>query len=404
MQRPAQGAQPAAIELGPVDRPEPAGRATGPATSVAEAEVQVPLRRPPARPEPTPEPMYEPDPMYAGTGDHPESYRQPPFDDTMTGHPPPLLPPPPWLARELDRPEPVTPAVPFFDREATGPAEPQQPQRGPRRYPLILAGFLALFLLAALVGAGVVDAMRGDTGGATGAQPGDATGGQPGDADPQLGGGTAGDTAVEPELATERTVTGPLGDLQEAQFDLISGTTTVNIRTADLGEELYRVSTPIDADVQPRVIADGEDIQLHLVPSGQPGPGVVDIALHSAVRWQLRLTGGVAQHSIDLSGADLAGVDIVGGAARIDLTVPAPDGTMPIRMTGGANQFVITAPDGAPAQVRFGAGAAGASIDGRNRDGIAPGAVFTGDGWAAATDRYDIDVVAGVSVFTLQRN
>ncbi|WFE29057.1 hypothetical protein O7623_07705 [Solwaraspora sp. WMMD791] len=443
MQRPAQGTQPVAIELGPVDRPEPSGPPPGPAVSLAEPDNSARYRPDAVWPGPAPSEPVEP-----------AEHHLPPLsgDDTVTG-PPRLLPPPPWLARELDRPEPVTPAVPFFDRGsddggpddggsddrgsdgsgdwpdggesdrrddpvygaspgwaapdwAPPPGPPDGPptaRRRPRRFALLLTGLLALFLVAAVAGANLMQ-----TRGGGGSPTADA---QPAPAAPDVAGGAPapgavdGGDPVEAAPATERLVTGPRGDLREAEFDLVSGTTTVNIRAADLGDELYRVSTPIDADVQPRIIADDDSrIQLHLVPSGQTGPGVVDIELHSAVRWQLRLTGGVAQHAIDLTDAELGGVDIVGGAARIDLSLPAPDGTMSVRMTGGANQFVVTAPDGPPARVRFGAGAGDVTLDDRQRGGVAPGSVFTGRGFVDATDRYDIDVVAGTSVFTLQRD
>ncbi|MFV2127076.1 hypothetical protein ACFHWS_21440 [Micromonospora sp. LOL_013] len=388
MQRPAQGGEPAAIELGEVQGPAPARE---------------------------PNPMRRPDPAWHGptAGYPPEPANNPQrldLDEPVTV-PPRLVPPPPWLARELDRPEPVTPAVPSFDSE---PDMSVPTGRGPRRLAMVVTGLVALFLVAALVGAGVVDTLRtaSDTVAADSPLPAadspSPTADSPSPAadspSPTAGSDAVDPATVAPEPATERLVTGPLGELQQAEFNLVSGTTTVSIRAADLGDDLYRIRTPIDADVQPRVIADGDRIKLHLVPNDQPGPGVVDIELHSSVRWQLRLTGGVAEHSIDLTDAELSGVDIVGGAARIELSLPAPDGTLPVRMTGGANQFVINAPDGPPAQVRFGSGAASATIDTRSHDGIAPGAVFTGQGWAGATDRYDIDAVAGLSVLTLQRN
>jgi len=377
MQRPAQGGEPAAIELGPVQRPGTVWPGPAPGEPREPDDEQ-------------PEHLDRTD--HLDHTDHLDQGARPDRldHDEPAPAPPRLLPPPPWLARELDRPEPVTPAVPFFDPE---PDMSAPTSRSPRRLAMVVTGLVALFLVAALVGAGVVDALRTTSDTTVADSPPPAN--DPGVVDP---------AAVDPEPATERLVTGPLGELQQAEFDLVSGTTTVNIRAADLGGDLYRVRTPIDADVQPRVIADGNRIKLHLVPNDQSGPGVVDIELHSSVRWQLRLTGGVAEHSIDLTGAELSGVDIVGGAARIELSLPAPDGTLPVRMTGGANQFLINAPDGPPAQVRFGAGAASATIDSRSHDGIAPGAVFTGQGWAGATDRYDIDAVAGLSVLTLQRN
>ncbi|MFY1632688.1 hypothetical protein ACN27F_05245 [Solwaraspora sp. WMMB335] len=391
MPRPGQPGEPAEIDLGPVQRAVPA-EAPAPASlgaaSLGAAEMNAPAPARPGTVWPGPAPRQQ---DYLT-----DAYPLAPEDDTPVAGAGPHIPPPPWLARELDLPEPVTPAVPFFDPDPDDfhqPPPPPSPRHvgDTRRLVLVGAGLLALFLVAVLAGAGVVDALRTTSAGNA-------------SDDPAAGPTAAPGGATDTSPATERLVSGPLGNVREAEFDLVSGTTTVSIRTADLGGELYRISTPIDGDVLPRVIADNGQIALHLVPSGQTGPGVVDIELHSAVRWRLRLTGGVAQHTIDLRDANLAGLDIVGGAARIDLTLPPPDGTLPVRMSGGANQFLIEAPPGPPAQVRFGAGAASAIIDGDDTDGIAPGSVFTGNGWNSAADRYDIDAIAGVSVLSLQRN
>ncbi|GFJ92542.1 hypothetical protein [Phytohabitans rumicis] len=72
-------------------------------------------------------------------------------------------------------------------------------------------------------------------------------------------------------------------------------------------------------------------------------------------------------------------------------------------MTGGVNQFLIHAPAGVLTRVRIGSGASTVVLDKLNQSGVAPGVVFTPNGWAQATSRYDIDAVAGVSTIRLDR-
>ncbi|GFJ92543.1 hypothetical protein [Phytohabitans rumicis] len=130
----------------------------------------------------------------------------------------------------------------------------------------------------------------------------------------------AGPAAV---AGTGRTVSAPIGKRTEAQFDLVTGTTTVNLRSADLGGDLYRISTAEGSDVLPRPVHEGDQVNLHLVQSGESGPGAVDIQLSSRVTWKLRLTGGAATHVVDMGGGRLTGLDLIGGAARAELTLPA---------------------------------------------------------------------------------
>lgn len=203
--------------------------------------------------------------------------------------------------------------------------------------------------------------------------------------------------------ANTREATASRDSRDEAIFDLLTGTSAVRLTVSDLGEQLYRISTPAGANVLPRPQLEPDRVLLHLVPSGENGPGSVDIELSSRVRWLLRFTGGAAERSLDLGEARLAGVELLGGATRVELTLPPPEGTLTVRMTGGASQFLVNAPAGPPARVRLTSGAAAVTLDGERRLGIARGAILTSDGWDGATERYDIDLIAGVATFTVAR-
>ncbi len=138
------------------------------------------------------------------------------------------------------------------------------------------------------------------------------------------------------------TVTDSRGGLDAASFALDSGVTTVQLRVADLGGDLYRVRTPDDAEIAPWVQRDDADLRLFTQGTGLPGPASVDVTLHSAVRWHLRLGGGAEDERIDLRGGDVSAVEVVAGAGRVSLNLPAPRGTVPVRMTGGAGEFLVS--------------------------------------------------------------
>ncbi|MEV4622099.1 hypothetical protein AB0J74_25735 [Asanoa sp. NPDC049573] len=199
------------------------------------------------------------------------------------------------------------------------------------------------------------------------------------------------------------TVHGSRDGLDEATFSLVSGVTTLILRVDDLGDDLYVVRTPDGSRIAPRVNADGGDVRLLVEDTGQAGPATVDVALHRAVRWHLRLGGGAEDEQVDLSGGDVSTVEFVAGVARISLTLPEPRGTVPVRMTGGAGDFQVRLTGDAPARVRVGGGAGSLVIDGVARSGIPGGTVVEGTGWSSARDRYDIDAAAGVSSLVLAR-
>jgi hypothetical protein len=211
----------------------------------------------------------------------------------------------------------------------------------------------------------------------------------------------------------DHVVTAPLAARRAATLDLVSGATSVTVRGVPLGDELYRVATPEHGRVVPAVTEVHDIVQVQLVNAGGDGPSTVVIELNRSVRWDLRFTAGATSTTVDLRDASVASVAFVGGVSSIDLTLPdltlpdltlpRPAGTVPVRMSGGAGQFAIHAPSGAPVRVRFGAGAGSATVDGGRQNGLSAGTVITPEGWDAASDRYDVDNIAGVSTLTVDR-
>jgi hypothetical protein len=200
-----------------------------------------------------------------------------------------------------------------------------------------------------------------------------------------------------------RIVSAPLDARRELEFHLVTGVKTATIRSGDLSDRLYLITTGPKGDAEPNVANEATKVALSLVPTGADLPATVDIQLSSKVRWKLNLGGGAVEYRIDLRAGPIAGLDIGGGATKIEMSLPTPTGTVPVRMTGGANQLLVHAPTGVPARVRLGNGATTVNLDAFARSSVAPGTVFTPNGWQAATARYDIDAAAGVATLRLDR-
>jgi hypothetical protein len=194
------------------------------------------------------------------------------------------------------------------------------------------------------------------------------------------------------------------GGTQHDEFVVVSGVSSLRIVMADTGTNLFEASSPAGAAVRPVAVTDPTQVRLELVSTGLSGTSEVDVQLSSSVVWQVTVDGGTSDASLDLRGGGVSGVDVVGGTSHLDLALPAPTGTMTVRQSGGVSALALHAAAGVPAQVRFSGGAGSTTIDGAARSGIAGGTTVTPAGWVSATNKYDIQMDAGVSSFVLDRS
>ncbi|HZN74366.1 MAG TPA: hypothetical protein VFC00_22085 [Micromonosporaceae bacterium] len=270
----------------------------------------------------------------------------------------------------IDRPD-----LPRPPRQAAAPPSEPQPRRGIAFSALVAIG---VALVSAIGLAALALALRGNP--------------------------TNTDTGSGAAPNVTRSVAGPLAGRQEARFEMLSGAETVRVDSQDIGDDLYRISTPEFSSVVPKVDESGDRIALSLVSSGGAvGPASVSVLLNSRVRWQVRLAGGGNDEFVDFSSGRLASLDLATGAGRIEVAVPAPEGTLVVKLTGGAGQLTVRLPKGPPVQVRLGSGAGGVTVDGQRHEGLAPGTVLKPPGWDAAQNRLDVDAAGGVSTLVVER-
>lgn len=200
---------------------------------------------------------------------------------------------------------------------------------------------------------------------------------------------------------TATSVTGPRDGVTASTFSLVDGADAVVVRTADVGDDLYRISTPQDSRVRPQVTVDGGVVHLHLTHRDGPGPADVDVLLSRAVRWRVEARAGTGSFTADLRGGAVAGVDVLAGSGRVDLALPPPHGTVPVRMVGGTSSWTVTRPADVPVRATASAGAGSIAVDDVSRVGVAAGTVLASPGWQAAADRYDLDAVGGVAALVV---
>ncbi len=193
------------------------------------------------------------------------------------------------------------------------------------------------------------------------------------------------------------------GGRSRATLEVLTGTTTLTIGTADFGAggTLLRVSTPAGG---PPPHLRGTDVggtsppdQATVVELAAPGASQVTVTLNTAVRWRLILGGGTTRTTADLRGGQVTGIAFTAGSSVISLALPRPRGDVPIQLAGGASQFLLSLPEGVPARVTAVGGAGEVSVEGQDHVGVAGGSVFTTAGWTGGAPGFDIDATAGTS-------
>ena len=100
--------------------------------------------------------------------------------------------------------------------------------------------------------------------------------------------------------------------------------------------------------------------------------GPAGVTLGAGVPWQIAFRGPASHVAADLRGLALSRLEFDGGAARVTVALPAPLGTVPVRILGGASHVAIHRPPGVPVRLRVDGGATAVTLDGQ-RVGVAGG-------------------------------
>jgi hypothetical protein len=92
---------------------------------------------------------------------------------------------------------------------------------------------------------------------------------------------------------------------------------------------------------------------------------------------------------------------VSGGASRLELTLPPPAGTVPVRVLGGASNVAIHRPGGVAAQVRVDGGSTNLAFDDQRFGAVGGELSLRSPDYERASDRYDITITGGASGLTI---
>jgi hypothetical protein len=182
---------------------------------------------------------------------------------------------------------------------------------------------------------------------------------------------------------------GPLLDRTGAYLTVADAASRVQVTMATLPGLLYRISTPGDSGLEPRVTSENGNVRARLAPTGGDGPDEVRIVLNRDVRWSIALPAGAGEQELDLRRGRLTGVAL-GASGLVELRLPPPSGTVPITLDGPVGSVVLS---GGPVRLELDRGV-GQEINSR--------AVVQTPGWNKTSDRYAIRAHAGVGALTVR--
>jgi hypothetical protein len=198
-----------------------------------------------------------------------------------------------------------------------------------------------------------------------------------------------------------KVATAPLDGRNTAAFELVAATTKVTVRSEDLGDDLYRITSAGDSGTAPSPVLTENRVQLLLSPDGEGASGVVEVVLASKVTWALRFVGGADEQIINLTGGRVSSIDLAGGSRRVDLTLPKPTGTIPVRVTGAIEDFSVASPAGNPVRVKVDSGAKTVAAGERTLRDVRPGSTLTPKDWKVP-NRYDVAAASRVTLLSVR--
>ena len=191
-------------------------------------------------------------------------------------------------------------------------------------------------------------------------------------------------------------LSGPLGTITSGHLVFPGGASKVELSVDSDMPHLYRVRFDGSA---PTVDVSGGTVTVKyrrtsLLQLGKSH--AVEVILNGTIPWAIDVRGGISRMSGDLTGVRLTSFDVGGGASKVTLTLPEPEGSVPIRLSGGASQLTLLRPAGVGTHLRVRGGVGKATIDG-SRVGPIGGVAELDFPSRDNRGRYEVHVSGGAS-------
>jgi DNA-binding MarR family transcriptional regulator len=193
----------------------------------------------------------------------------------------------------------------------------------------------------------------------------------------------------------------PLEGVTAGRLEFTKGAAKVNLSGDPSLTELYRASFEGPA---PEITVKGGTVTVRQRRRFRPfdwRTQSADFALSAAVPWDISLRGGMWKLVADFSALRVTALEVTGGASDIEVTLPAPVGIVPVRVSGGASEVLLRRPAGTEARAEVNGGASQLIFDGQRLGAVGGRMVLASGGFTDAADRYEIRFTGGASQVTV---
>jgi DNA-binding MarR family transcriptional regulator len=197
--------------------------------------------------------------------------------------------------------------------------------------------------------------------------------------------------------ATPAESSAPLDDVAAGRLEFTKGAAKVSVKGDPAVSGLYQAR--FDGPV-PEIKVDGGTVTVQQRRRFRPfdwRAQSADFSLSTAVPWSISLRGGMWQLSADLRALRVTNLEVGGGASDIEVWLPEPEGTVPVRVSGGASKVVLRRPKGTEARAEVSGGASQLQFDDQRLGAVGGRTVLATSGFADAADRYEIRFSGGAS-------
>ncbi|HLZ59345.1 MAG TPA: MarR family winged helix-turn-helix transcriptional regulator [Ktedonosporobacter sp.] len=195
--------------------------------------------------------------------------------------------------------------------------------------------------------------------------------------------------------------TAALGELKSGRLVVSSGISRMTLRAGKGMTELYQASfegPAPDVKAKEGVVTIRYPRRLWALVGEQRA---AEVTLNAAIPWQVVIQGGAAEITAELGGLNLAGMEVKGGLSSIRLELPAPEGAVPIRISGGASEITIRRPAGVAARVHLKGWASHFIFDDQTFSDLGNDVRLQSPGFDLIAPYYDIEVASSVSAVTI---
>ena len=199
------------------------------------------------------------------------------------------------------------------------------------------------------------------------------------------------------KFAIEEELSAPLRSVEMGRLVFTRGASHLTIGVDPSMDELFRAR--FDGKV-PEVGVDRGTVSVKYRPSFHPPTG--EITLSGRIPWTIEAHWGMSEVTADLEGLGLGGLEISGGSSRLEIRLPRPDTSIPVRIGGGASDVEMIRPAGVPVRVRIGGGASTLAIDDFSVGSAGGKTDWKSPDYDSAEQRYDIEIGAGASKVTIR--